>query len=615
MAKLRLTMAQALVRYLAAQSCRLDGRDLPLFAGVWAIFGHGNVAGLGEALSHVRDRLPTYRAHNEQAMAHAAVAYAKAMRRRRMMACTTSIGPGATNLVTAAAVAHVNRLPLLLLPGDVFASRAPDPVLQQVEDFADGTVSANDCLRPVSRYFDRIVRPEQILTALPRALETLTDPARCGPVTLALCQDVQAEAFDVPESFFAPRLWSPRRPAPDAGELQEAAVLLCAAEKPLIVAGGGVHYADACAWLAEFAAKRGIPVAETQAGKSALPDDHPLNLGALGVTGTAAANKAAMEADLVFAVGTRLQDFTTGSWSLFGNPGRHLLALNVQPYDAAKHQAATLVADAGVGLAALDQALGDYRAPAAWSEAAKQAKVAWQAAAAAVTAAGNAQPPSDAQVIGAVQRAAGKDAIVVGAAGGLPGELHKLWRAGKPGSYHLEYGYSCMGYEITGGLGVKLAKPKSEVIVMVGDGSYLMLNSEIATSVMLGLKLTIVVLDNRGFGCINRLQRATGGENFNNLLAESAYKELPQVDFAAHAAALGAEAVKVASLADLEAAMGRARAAARSSVIVIETDPVASTQAGGHWWDVAVPETSERAEVKQARKDYEKARGRQRPSD
>jgi 3D-(3,5/4)-trihydroxycyclohexane-1,2-dione acylhydrolase (decyclizing) len=372
-----------------------------------------------------------------------------------------------------------------------------------------------------------------------------------------------------------------------------------------------VHYAEACGWLADFADKRGIPVAETQAGKSALADGHPLNLGALGVTGTAAANQAAAEADVVFAVGTRLQDFTTGSWALFANPARRLLTLNVQPYDAAKHRAATLVADAAVGLAALDQALGDYRAPAAWSDSARKAKAAWRKEAAAATAATNTQPPSDAQVIGAVQRAAGKDAIVVCAAGGLPGELHKLWQADRPGSYHLEYGYSCMGYEIAGGLGVKLARPAAEVVVMVGDGSYLMLNSEIATSVMLGLKLTIVVLDNRGFGCINRLQQATGGESFNNLLGEGA----PQIDFAAHAASLGAAAEKVTSLADLEAAVARARGGERTSVIVIETDPALSTAAGGHWWDVAVPEVSERAEVREVRAAYEKARGKQRPAD
>jgi len=615
MARLRLTMAQAVVRYLAAQQCPVDGKDLPLFAGVWAIFGHGNVAGLGEALWQHRDQLPTYRAHNEQAMAHAAVAFAKATGRRRMMACTTSIGPGATNLVTAAAVAHVNRLPLLLLPGDVFASRAPDPVLQQVEDFGDGTVSANDCLRPVSRYFDRITRPEQILTALPRALETLTDPARCGPATLALCQDVQAEAFDYPESFFEPRSWSPRRPQPDAHELQEAAALLGAAQKPLIIAGGGVHYAAACAGLADFAGKHAIPVCETQAGKSALPDDHPLNLGALGVTGTSAANQAASDADVILAIGTRLQDFTTASWTLFENSDRRLLALNVQPYDAAKHRALTLVADAAAGLAALDQALGDYRAPESWTVAAQRAKAEWRQAADAATVVGNAPLPSDAQAIGGVQRAAGKDAVIVCAAGGLPGELHKLWRAGAPGSYHLEYGYSCMGYEIAGGLGVKLAKPDHEVIVMVGDGSYLMLNSEIATSILLGLKLTIVVLDNHGFGCINRLQKATGGESFNNLLAQSQPVELPAIDFAAHAAALGADAEKVDSLAELEAAVARAGRAARTTVIVIETDPELSTEAGGYWWDVAVPEVSERAEVQQARAAYEKSRAAQRPAD
>ena len=488
-------------------------------------------------------------------------------------------------------------------------------VLQQVEDFGDGTVSANDCLRPVSRYFDRITRPEQILAALPRALETLTDPARCGPVTLALCQDVQAEAYDYPESFFAPRSWAPRRLAPDAGELQEAAVLLGEARKPLIVAGGGVHYAEACNWLADFASRHGIPVSETQAGKSALPDDHPLNLGAIGVTGTAAANQAAAEADVVFAVGTRLQDFTTGSWSLFENPERRLLALNVQPFDAAKHRAATLVADAAVGLAALDQALGDYRAPDAWVEQAKASKATWVEAVAAATAPGNAPKPSDAQVIGAVQRAAPEDAVLVCAAGGLPGELHRLWRATTPGSYHLEYGYSCMGYEIAGGLGVKLARPDCEVIVMVGDGSYLMLNSEIATSVTLGLKLIIVVLDNRGFGCISRLQQATGGEPFNNLFAPGQVEGAPEVDFAAHAAALGAAAEKVAGLAELEAALSRAREAAKTSVIVIDTDPALSTEAGGHWWDVAVPEVSERAEVRQSRAAYEESRRKQRPAD
>jgi 3D-(3,5/4)-trihydroxycyclohexane-1,2-dione acylhydrolase (decyclizing) len=614
MGTIRLTMAQALVRFLAAQRTECAGAEVPLFAGVCAIFGHGNVAALGEALYAARDTLPTWRMHNEQAMAHAAIAFAKATNRRRMMACTTSIGPGATNMVTAAAVAHVNRLPVLLLPGEVFASRRPDPVLQQIEDFGDGTVAANNCFRPVSRYFDRITRPEQILAALPRAIAVLTDPAQCGPVTLALCQDAQAEAFDCPDSFLAPRLWRQRRPRPDAGELAEAATLLREAQCPLIIAGGGVHYAEATDTLAEFATAHGIPVAETQAGKGALPHSHPRNLGAIGVTGTSAANEAASEADVVLAVGTRLQDFTTGSRALFRNPLRRLIALNVQAFDAHKHFATPLVADAREGLAALDQALGGYAAPAAWVRQTEGARAEWDRMAAAATAPSNAERPSDAQVIGAVQRARPM-ATQVCAAGGLPGELHKLWRVSEPGGYHLEYGYSCMGYEIAGGLGVKLARPDQEVVVMVGDGSYLMMNSEIATSVLLGAKLIIVVLDNGGFGCIDRLQRATGSASFNNLFEDVRRVELPAIDFRAHAASLGAEAVAVAGLAELEQALARARAASRTAVVVIRTDPRAATQAGGHWWDVAVPEVSERAEVNEARAAYVRQRQAQRLGD
>jgi 3D-(3,5/4)-trihydroxycyclohexane-1,2-dione acylhydrolase (decyclizing) len=604
MTTIRLTAAQALVRYLATQRGELDGAEVPLFAGVWAIFGHGNVAALGEALYAVRETLPTFRAHNEQAMGHAAIAFAKATRRRRMMACTSSIGPGASNMVTAAAVAHVDRLPVLFLPGDVFASRRPDPVLQQLEVFGDATVSVNDCFRSVSRYFDRIARPEQLLTALPRAMAVLTDPAECGPVTLALCQDTQAEAFDWPETFFAPRVWKPRRAPPDAGELAAAAAALRAAKAPLIVAGGGVLYSEVTDDLAQFAQARGIPVTETQAGKGALAHDHKLNLGAIGVTGTAAANRAAADADVILAVGTRLQDFTTGSRTLFS--GR-IINLNVQPFDAGKHAALPLVADAREGLAALDAALGPYHSPQAWTTAATGWRANWQTDAAAATAPGNATPPTDAQVIGAVQRAAPRGAVVVCAAGGLPGELHKLWQAEGPGTYHLEYGYSCMGYEIAGGLGVKLADPSREVIVMLGDGSYLMLNSEIATSVMLGLKLTIVLLDNGGFGCIDRLQRATGGASFNNLLADAHHTDLPGIDFCAHAASLGAIAERADTLAALEDAVRRAQAAPRSTVIVIATDPRASTQAGGHWWDVAVPETSPRESVRTARSAYERA--------
>jgi 3D-(3,5/4)-trihydroxycyclohexane-1,2-dione acylhydrolase (decyclizing) len=613
MGTLRMTMAQALVGHLAAQRCVVAGEEWPLFAGVWAIFGHGNVAGMGEALWRVRDRLPTYRAHNEQAMAHAAIGFAKASGRRRMMACTTSIGPGATNMVTAAALAHVNRLPVLLLPGDVFAGRSPDPVLQQVEDFADATVSANDCFRPVSRWFDRITRPEQILHSLPRALSVLTDPALCGPATLALCQDVQAEAFDCPESFLAPRIWHTRRPPPDARELDEAARLLGQASAPLIVAGGGVHYAGAGAALAAFASARGIPVAETQAGKGALAADHPCNLGAIGVTGSAAANEAAASADVILAIGTRLGDFTTGSWSLFARPGRRIIGLNVQLLDAGRHAALPLLADALEGLAALEAAMAGYRAPAAWQQANRAARERWQAAMARAVAApeGANAPPSDAQVIGAVQRVLPPETVVVGAAGGLPGELHKLWQVAEPGTYHMEYGYSCMGYEIAGALGARLAAPERPVVVLLGDGSYLMMNSEIATSVMLGLKLVIVLLDNGGFGCIDRLQRATGGEGFNNLLEDCAGTP-PAIDFRAHAASLGAHAERVDDIAGLEAALARALAADRTSVVVIATDPRASTAAGGHWWDVAVAETSARAEVRGARAGYDAARARQR---
>jgi 3D-(3,5/4)-trihydroxycyclohexane-1,2-dione acylhydrolase (decyclizing) len=609
MTTIRLTAAQAMVRWLTAQQAE---PGVPFLAGCWAIFGHGNVAGLGEALAAAGDALPTYRGHNEQGMALAAIAFAKASRRRRAMAVTTSIGPGATNMVTAAAVAHVNRLPLLLIPGDVFASRAPDPVLQQVEDFQDGTVSANDCFRPVSRYFDRITRPEQLLTALPRAFAVMTDPAACGPVTLAFCQDTQTEAFDWPESFFAPRLWPQRRARPDEGELEAVAGALRGAARPLIIAGGGVHYSGATETLRQFAEDHLVPVAETQAGKSALPWDHPLNLGSIGVTGTSAANAVATEADLILAVGTRMQDFTTGSWALFQNPARRFVMLNAAAYDAGKHAALPLVCDARVGLEELSAALAGWTA----TPPDPALKATWLAEADAATAApeGNALP-SDAQVIGAVQRATGPDPVLVCAAGGLPGELHKLWQASRPGGYHLEYGYSTMGYEIAGGLGVKMALPEREVVVMVGDGSYLMMNSELATSVMLGLKLIVVLLDNGGFGCIDRLQRATGGETFNNLLATARHAVPSAIDFAAHAAALGAQAEKVSSIAGLEQAMARARAADRSYVIVIDTDPAASTGAGGHWWDVAVAEVSDRPQVTQARAAYDAARKSQRPGD
>lgn len=609
----RLTMAQAVARFLTRQMTVIDGKKVPIFGGVFAIFGHGNVAGVGEALHAIKDTLPTYRAQNEQGMANAAIAFAKASFRRRFMACTTSIGPGALNMVTSAALAHVNRLPVLFLPGDVFANRRPDPVLQQVESFGDGTISANDCFRPVSRYFDRITRPEQIIPALRRAMQVLTDPADCGPVTLSLCQDVQAEAYDYPENFFDEKVWVPRRVEPDLDELATAIAALKEAKKPIIIAGGGVLYSEASKELGDFAERHGIPVVETQAGKSALPHSHTLNMGSVGVTGTSASNALAEDADVVLAVGSRLQDFTTGSWALFKNEGLKIIGLNVQPFDAGKHNGLPLIADARAGLNRISGGLGNHKADPNWTAKAKGGKAEWLAAADKATATTNAALPSDAQVIGAVQRARGaKNTTLVCAAGGLPGELHKLWQAEEPGGYHMEYGFSTMGYEVAGGLGVKLAKPESDVIVMVGDGSYMMLNSEIASSIMLGAKFTIVLLDNAGYGCINRLQMGTGGANFNNLLKDTHHVELPQIDFAAHASAMGAVTRKVGSISELEAALKETANETRTTVIVIDTDPLVTTQAGGHWWDVAVPEVSGRAQVNAAREGYEKALAAQR---
>jgi 3D-(3,5/4)-trihydroxycyclohexane-1,2-dione acylhydrolase (decyclizing) len=600
----RLTMAQALVRYLAAQRTKIDGRDLPLIAGVFAIFGHGNVSGLGEALHHNRERLPVYRAHNEQAMAHAAIAFAKAGKRRRMMACATSIGPGATNMVTAAALAHVNRLPLLLLPGETFASRRPDPVLQQVENFNEPGITANDCFRPVARFWDRILRPEQLIASLPQAMSVLTDPADCGPAVLALPQDVQAEAFDYPIAMFENRTHVIARPRADADGVLQAVEWLASAKRPLVVVGGGVHYSGAFDELDAFVSRHGTPFAETQAGKGALPWDHRLNAGAIGVTGSSAANRLAAEADVVLAVGTRLQDFTTASNTLFAAAPR-MIGINVNRHDAIKRGALPLRGDAAVTLRELDEALSGRKTERAWTELAESSIAAWQREVDAATSviAADGGRPSDADVLGVVNRASTADTTIVCAAGGLPGELHKLWRAHGPDSYHLEYGYSCMGYEIAGGLGVKLAKPERDVIVLVGDGSYLMMNSEIATSVMLGLKLTIVVLDNRGYGCIERLQQSCGGESFNNLLPDA-----PAIDFAAHARSLGADAHAVANLEDLAAALQGARSASRTTVLVIQTDPAKSTAAGGAWWDVPVPEVSQSEAVRRAYADYEKAR-------
>ncbi|AWB48639.1 3D-(3,5/4)-trihydroxycyclohexane-1,2-dione acylhydrolase (decyclizing) [Gemmobacter aquarius] len=609
MTTIRLTAAQAMVRWLSVQMTAEGDRFIE---GVWGIFGHGNVAGLGEALHGIKDTLPTWRGHNEQTMAHTAIAYAKAHKRTRAMAVTTSIGPGATNMVTAAALAYVNRLPVLLIPGDVFANRAPDPVLQQVESFADGTISANDCFRPVSRYFDRISRPEHILTALPRAMRVMTDPAECGPVTLAFCQDVQAEAYDYPETFFTPKVWHIRRPAPDAQELQTAIAALQAAKAPVIVAGGGVIYSQAEADLAAFATAHNIPVVETQAGKSALPHDHALNYGPVGVTGSSSANIVCETADLVIGLGTRFQDFTTGSWSLFKHPNRKILSINVQPYDAAKHGALALVSDAKIALQALGLALQSHK----YASPDAKLKADWVAAKAAVKAtpaAGN-HLPTDMQVVGAVQRAATPQTVVMGAAGTMPGELHKIWDAAQ-GGYHMEYGFSCMGYEVAGALGIKMARPHADVICMVGDGSYMMANSELATAVMMGVPFIVVLTDNRGYGCINRLQKHTGGAPFNNLLDDSYHVNASAIDFVAHAASMGAKAVKANDIADLEAKLHAARDSAIPVVIVIDTDPAPSTAEGGTWWEVGVPEVSVRPAVNAARKNYETSKEKQRLAD
>ena len=599
MTTIRLTAAQAMVRWLSVQMAE-DG--LPFLAGCWAIFGHGNVAALGEALHAARDSFPTWRGHNEQTMAHAAIAYAKQLRRTHAMMVTSSIGPGALNMVTAAGVAHVNRLPVLFVPGDIFAGRGPDPVLQQVEDFTDGTVSANDCFRPVSRYFDRIMRPEQLLTALPRAMRVMTDPADCGPVTLAFPQDVQAEAWDFPQAFFAPRVWRIRRPGLEQAEMIVARDLIRGAKRPVIVAGGGVHYSGAEGDLARFAERHGIPVVETQAGKSSLPWDHPWNFGPVGVTGATSANAICAEADVVIGIGTRFQDFTTGSWALFRAPGRQLISINVAAHDAVKQGAHPVHGDAAMAITCLGNELRDHVAPPPPAG----LKADWFALVDPLTAPpaeGNALP-TDMQVIGAVQRTAGPDTAVMCAAGTMPGELHKLWKATRPMSYHMEYGFSCMGYEIAGALGMKMAEPDRDVICMLGDGSYLMANSELATAAAMGIAITVVITDNRGFGCINRLQRATGGAEFNNLLRDTPGGGTTRIDFAAHAAALGATAVKVATIAELDAALARRHDCAGPYVVVIDTDPYPSTPHGGTWWEVGIPEVSTRPAVLAAHENH-----------
>ncbi|MCH4550169.1 MULTISPECIES: 3D-(3,5/4)-trihydroxycyclohexane-1,2-dione acylhydrolase (decyclizing) [Rhizobium] len=611
MTTIRLTAAQAMMKWLSVQMTE-DGERF--IEGVWAIFGHGNVAGIGEALHGIGDALPTWRGQNEQTMAHAAIAYAKTLKRRRAQAVTSSIGPGATNMVTACALAHVNRLPVLFIPGDVFANRRPEPVLQQIEDMNDGTVSANDCFRTVSAYFDRIARPEHLLTCLPRALAVMTDPGSCGPVTLAFCQDVQAEFYDYPQAFFEPKVWRIRRPEPDPREVAYLADAIRAARKPVIISGGGVIYSQAEAELAAFAEKHHIPFVETQAGKGANSWEHPLNFGSPGVTGSASANALCAEADLVIGIGTRFQDFTTGSWALFRNPSRRLASINLAGYDATKHSALPCVGDARITLTRLSAALEAYRGP----DVDAGSRTDWHRTVERVTAAPEVDEPgnlpTDAQVIGAVQRVATENSVVMCAAGTMPGALQVLWQSAR-GGYHMEYGFSCMGYEVAGAMGIKLARPDKEVICFVGDGSYMMANSELATAVMRRVPFTVVLTDNRGYGCINRLQIECGGAEFNNMYKDCNVDVQPEIDFVAHAASMGAHAEKIGSIAELEARIIAARERNIPSVLVIDTDAVPGTDSGGHWWDVAVPQVGGPERLEQARARYNEHAANQRAFD
>ena len=610
MKTIRLTTAQALVRFLTAQRTLLDGEEAPLFPGVFAIFGHGNVTGLGNALEEAREVLPTYRGQNEQGMALAAVAYAKATRRRQIMVATSSIGPGAMNMVTAAGVAHANRLPVLLLSGDTFQSRIPDPVLQQVEHFGSPSTTVNDAFRAVTRYWDRITRPEQVAQSLPLAVETMLDPADCGPAFIGLPQDVQAEAYDFPARLFEPRLHELRRQRPDRRELAAAAALLREARRPLLVAGGGVHYSLAEAELRAFVEAHGLPVVETVAGKACLTADHPLLVGPIGVTGCDHANRLAEGADLVLAVGTRLQDFTTGSWTVFGEQAR-LVGLNAARFDAAKHLAQPLVADAREGLSELSAALAGWRCDEGWIATAAAEAEAFERFVAANTAPGDeGGTPTYAQVIGAVHRLASEDDYVLTAAGGFPGELNVNWLAKGVGTFDCEYGFSCMGYEIAGAWGARMARREGEVICFVGDGSYLMLNSELYSSVLSRQKLIVVLCDNGGYAVIDRLQVGQGGAPFNNLLQDVA-ADAPRVDWAAHARALGCEAAAVSSLVELGEAFEHARRTERTTVIAIQTAPDAWTP-GGAFWEVGVPEVAHRPEIADARERLAAGKARQR---
>ena len=613
---IRLTTSQAIVKYLIAQkSVQVDGSAAPLFAGVYAIFGHGNVTSLGHALERAKDELPTYRGQAEEGMALAGVAYAKAKRRRQIMVATSSVGPGATNMVTAAGVAHSNRLPLLLIAGDTFTHRLPDPVLQQVENFTDPTETVNDCFRPVSRYWDRITKPEQLTHSLPHAVQTMLDPADCGPAFLGLPQDVAGEAYDYPLSFFEERVHDISRPRADSAQLAEATRLIREAKKPLIVAGGGVHYSLAESVLDDFATKHNVPVVESVAGKACLEWDHPLYGGPIGVTGGTSANVLAGEADVVIAVGSRLLDFTTGSWTVFKNEDVKIIGLNAARFDATKRHTIPVVGDARESLTELSELLGDYRASDDWSatSASEVAKHnAYIDSLAAKDATADNGLPTYAQVVGAIDRVADEKTFALAAAGGFPGEVNNGWRAKHRNSFDCEYGYSCMGYETSGGWGAAMAMPDKDVTVFVGDGSWMMLNSDVYSSVIHGHKMIVIVCDNGGFAVINRLQTGMGGEPYNNLIKDNPTVVNPQpVDFAKHAEAMGALSETVGSIDELEAAYERAKAADRTYVISMVVDAYSWTE-GGSFWEVGVPEVSELDSVLAARAAMDEGKKEQR---
>jgi 3D-(3,5/4)-trihydroxycyclohexane-1,2-dione acylhydrolase (decyclizing) len=613
----RMTMAQALIQFLKQQYVERDGHEHAFFAGMLGIFGHGNVAGIGQALQQNPD-FPYIMVRNEQSGVHMAAGFAKASNRLRTFACTSSIGPGATNMITGAALATINRLPVLLLPGDIFARRNVAPVLQQIESPTTQDTGVNDCFKPVSRYWDRIYRPEQLITALPEAMRVLTSPSDCGAVTLALPQDVQAEAYDYPEELFEKRVWLIRRGQPDCISLERAVAAIRGAEHPLIVAGGGVLMSEASTALSEFATKTGIPVAETQAGKGSLAWDHAQEVGAIGATGTLAANRLANAADLVIGIGTRYSDFTSASMTAFQNPAVKFVNINTAEFDAYKVGAIPVVADARVALEQLDAALAGHAVSAQYAAEIAELRVAWDAEVDRLFHLKNPGKPAQSEVIGAMWEAAGERDVLLSAAGSHPGDLHKLWRTRTPNGYHMEYGYSCMGYEIPGAMGAKLADPSREVYVFLGDGTYLMMPSEIVTSVQEGIKIIIVLVDNHGFASIGSLSRSLGQGGFGTRYRarNEATKQLDgdvlTVDFAANARSLGAHALKAGTLDELKQALEQAKTLDRTTVIVVETDASQGVPGYESWWDVAVAEVSEMESVREARARYEEARKRER---